>query len=188
MVQHNRAARLCSAMLWSFLSILLLNSEARADDLNGCTAAQIQSGAALTCEKKSDDDLINKRPNVHILRCSGGKMECCIRSATGGVGQCEATVTQLICADLKSERGEWKPDPNSIKANSDKKSCSQTFVCSPPAPDHLSADQRRCNPVVSVSNKQVTQTGTCVPGSKPGECSSCLARPPNESCMVSFLK
>jgi hypothetical protein len=179
-------------------------ASARDDGMNGCTPAQVQSAAGVDCGKKMDQDLIHNYTNMHQLRCTSGRMECCIKLGTGGWGGCEPALAaprdtkgipgrspatpDVVCASLKSERGEWKPDPRSIKANSDNKTCSQNFVCSAPPTDRLSADQRKCTTVVSVSNRQVTQPGTCVPGNKPGTCSSCLAKPPNEPCTVSFSK
>jgi hypothetical protein len=172
----------------------------------GCTAAQIQSAAAVACGKKLEQDIVKNYTNVHIMRCTGNRMECCIKLGSGGWGGCEPALVaprddksipiykrspatpDVVCASLKSERGEWKPDPRSIKANSDNKTCSQNYVCAAPPTGRLSEDQRKCEAVVTVSNKQVTQPGTCVPGSKPGTCSSCLAKPPNEPCMVSFSK
>jgi hypothetical protein len=186
------------------VSFALLTSPvlARDDGLNGCTPTQIQSASGVACGKKMDEDMLKQYTNIHTLRCTSGRMECCIKLGTGGWGSCEAALaaprntkdirspstSDVVCASLKSARGEWKADSRSIKANSDNKTCSQTFVCSAPDSSQLSADQRKCSAVVSVSNKQVTQSGTCVPGSKPGSCSSCLAKPPNEPCMVAFAK
>jgi hypothetical protein len=198
MAHDHRVLRSCAAMLCSFLGVLLLNSGAGADNIrNGCTLKQLQSAVGASCGDLEKSDLIKGYINRHTLRCTGERIECCIRSATDySWGQCEtATVAPranhdiqsspatpaVVCADLKSERGEWKPDLHSIKASTDKKTCSQNFVCGPP--DHLSTDQQKCNAVVSVSNKQVTQSGAC--GS---DCTVCRATPPSLPCTVSFSK
>jgi hypothetical protein len=94
----------------------------------------------------------------------------------------------VVCSALKSAKGVWTPDPKSIKANSGGKTCTQNYICGPPSPKELSESQNKCTAVVSVSNKQVTMTGTCVPESKSGTCSSCLGNPPNDPCVVSFRK
>jgi hypothetical protein len=173
------------------------------DGMFGCTPAQVSSAAGVDCGKKMEQDITKHYTNVHTLRCTSGRIECCIRSKDGNWSGCELAKTaprdstsipksppapEVVCASLESARGEWKPDARSIKANSDNKTCSQAFICGAPEAKQLSAEQRRCRAVVSVSNKQVTQSGTCVPGSKPGTCSSCLAKPPNEPCTVAFAK
>lgn len=197
--------RLAVRVLRLIASLMIADATvAQADSLNGCTKAQIQSGRATACLKQTEQDLIKNYKHVHQLRCSGERMECCIKLSWGGWGGCEPALVaprdsrqsyarspatpEVVCAALKPERGQWIADPRSIKANSDNKTCSQSFICSAPEASRLSDDQRKCATVVSVSNKQVTQTGTCVPGSKPGTCSSCLAKPPNEPCTVSFAK
>jgi hypothetical protein len=170
----------------------------------GCTAAQIQSAKADACLKKTSDDIIANYKNVHVLRCQGNRVECCIRVNNESWGGCESALVaprgtkgiadrtpktpDVVCTALKATNGVWAADPKSIKASSDKKSCSQTFKCTAPASGALSADERKCTPVVTVSNKQVTQSGTCVPGDRPGTCSSCLAKPPNEACTIAFRK
>lgn len=170
----------------------------------GCTTAQLQSGYAVACMKKLDSDTLAGYSNVHLLRCDSSGVQCCIKLGSGGWGGCEAALVaprssagiaqrsppmpDPVCAELKIISGVWTADSTSIKANADKKSCSQTYQCAPPPSDKLSDEQKKCAAVVSVSNKQVTQNGTCVPGSNAGTCSSCLAKPPNDPCNISFRR
>jgi hypothetical protein len=170
----------------------------------GCSAAQIQSAKADACMKKLDKDVIAGYKNIHVLRCESGRVECCIKLEGSGWGSCENALVAprdtkgiadrspkpaaVECATLKSVSGVWTADASSIKAAADKKSCSQTFRCTAPSPASLSADEKTCKPVITVSNKAVTQSGTCVPGSKPGTCSSCLAKQPNDPCTIAFRK
>jgi hypothetical protein len=168
----------------------------------GCTATQIQAARADACMRKLDSDLLKGYKNIHVLRCQGDKVECCIRLGDSGWGGCESALVaprdskgiatrspkmpDPMCSTLKSVSGVWTADAASIKAATDKKSCSQTFRCTAPASGSLSADEKKCTPVITVSNRQVTQSGTCLPGSKPGTCSSCLAKAPNDPCTVAF--
>jgi hypothetical protein len=162
---------------------------------NGCTMSQLQSPQGTRCIKKMDEDLAAKPPRpIHNLFCLGSELKCCIKSKTGdGFSNCEdlppfAPKPDITCADMDRAKGVWTSDPKSIKANADKKTCSQVYTCNPPSELPLNARAMNCKPVVSVSQKQVTQNGTCVPGSSPGTCSSCLGNPPNDPCTVTFTK
>ena len=133
------------ALIASF-AVLTSPLLARDDGLNGCTPAQEQSASGVACGKKMDEDMSKHYTNIHTLRCTSGRMECCIQLGTGGWGQCEPALaaprntkdiqspstSDVVCASLKSARGEWKADSRSIKANSDNKTCSQTYVCGAP--------------------------------------------------------
>ena len=154
---------------------------------NGCTAAQIQSPLARDCMRQVDQDLYKGASKSHLLTCSITGIRCCIVDGKGHFSDCgPLLVAEPECATLKSEKGVWTANPKTIKANADKKTCSQDFTCGPP--EKLSSDQRKCAPVVAVSHKTVTQTGTCVPGSSAGTCSSCLAKEPNDPCVINFRK
>jgi hypothetical protein len=171
--------------------------------VTGCTGEQVRSAQAVACGVQRDKDMAASLVNFHLLRCTGAKLECCIKTPDGW-GGCEPALVaprpeehiaqrspatpDPLCAALKTEKGVWTPDPKSIKANADKKTCSQVYTCGAPPADKLSADEKKCTPVVTVSHKEVTQTGTCVPGSTPGTCSSCLANAPNDPCNVAFKK
>jgi hypothetical protein len=139
-----------------------------------------------------------------VLRCDSSGVQCCIKLGSGGWGGCEAALVaprdskgiaqrsppapDPVCSELQTVSGVWTADSASIKANPDKKTCSQSYQCAPPPADRLSAEQKKCTAVIAVSNRRVTQNGTCVPGSSPGTCSSCLAKPPNEACNINFRK
>lgn len=159
---------------------------------NGCTADQIRSMKSSTCISKADDDLINSRPLTHIVVCKGTEIVCCLQDDHQKYSKCEAmgamapAAPDVVCSTLSSAKGVWQADPRSIKAGSDKHNCTQTYTCTPPLPKDLSASQNKCNAVVSVSNKQVTQNGTCEPGN--GSCTTCRTNPPNDPCVVSFRK
>jgi hypothetical protein len=207
MMTFNRLPIAPLRALAGFLVLLVLTLPAMAGPgakSEGCTTAQLQSGYAAACMKKLDSDLQAGFSNVHMLRCDSSGVQCCIKSGSGGWGGCEAALVaprssagiaerspptpDTVCAELKTISGVWTADSTSIKANADKKSCSQTYQCAAPPSDKLSADQQKCAAVITVSNKQVTQNGTCVPGSSSGTCSSCLAKPPNDPCNVSFRR
>jgi hypothetical protein len=207
MMPFNRLPLAPVRALAGFLVLLVLTLPAMAGPslkTNGCSTAQVQSASAVACLKKLESDVFAGYSNVHELRCDSSGIQCCIKLGSGGWGGCEAALVaprsssgisdrsppmpDPVCAELKTISGIWTADSNSIKPNADKKSCSQTFKCAPPPSDKLSADQKKCTAVVSVSNKQVTQNGTCVPGSSSGTCSSCLAKPPNDPCSISFRR
>jgi hypothetical protein len=163
---------------------------------NGCTMTQLNSPQGSRCIDKAQKDVAAKRP-VHNLLCLGSEMKCCIADTKDGhldftncedLGSMTPPKPVLVCADMKPEKGVWTPDPKSIKANADKKSCSQVYTCNVPSELPPIVKAVNCKPVVSVSHKQVTQNGTCVPGSSPGTCSSCLGNPPNDPCTVTFQK
>ena len=132
----------------------------------GCTAAQVQSAYAVDCMKKLDSDVLKGYSNIHVLKCDSSGMQCCIKLGTGGWGGCEAALVAPrsnsstversprtpapVCAELKTISGVWTPDPTSITAGTDKKSCSQTFRCAPPPSDKLSADQKFAYEVLKV--------------------------------------
>jgi hypothetical protein len=159
---------------------------------NGCTMDQIRSMKSSTCISKADDDLMNNRPLTHIVVCKGTEIVCCLQDDHQKYSKCEAMggmappAPDVVCSTLSSAKGLWQPDPRSIKAASDKHNCTQTYTCTPPLPKDLSASQNKCNAVVSVSNKQVTQNGTCEPGN--GSCTTCRTNPPNDPCVVTFRK
>jgi hypothetical protein len=140
-----------------------------------------------------EKDIVAKRP-PHALFCLGSELKCCIKNSNGdGYSHCEdlgslAPEPDIMCADMALVKGVWTPDPKSIRANADRKTCSQVYTCNPPTELPPIAKAANCKPVVSVSHKQVTQNGTCVPGSSPGTCSSCLGNPPNDPCTVTFSK
>ncbi|MGC1354387.1 MAG: hypothetical protein WA851_01105 [Xanthobacteraceae bacterium] len=165
---------------------------AKREIFNGCTADQVSSMKSSTCISKADDDLINKRPLVHIVVCKGTEIVCCLQDDHERYSQCEAMggmappKPDVVCSTLSSAKGVWQADPRSIKAGSDKHNCTQVYTCTPPLPRELSASQNKCNAVVSVSNKQVTQNGTCEPGN--GSCTTCRTNPPNDPCVVTFRK
>jgi hypothetical protein len=182
-----------------FFSFFLIASSAIAvpafgedKKVNGCTTSQMRSPQGTRCIEKIGKDLIANRPE-HGLFCLGSELKCCIKSSGGGYSNCEdlpplAPQPDITCADMDRVKGVWTPDPKSIKANADKKTCSQVYTCNPPPELPPIAKAVNCKPVVSVSHKQVTQNGTCVPGSNPGTCSSCLGNPPNDPCTVTFTK
>lgn len=163
-----------------------------------CSMAQVRSPMGSKCVEEAEKDIMKKAPKWHILYCKGSDLLCCLTDTTKPhgplsdckvVGQSPSTPpAEVACSALKSAKGVWTPDPKSIKANPDKNTCSQVYICNPPLPKELTESQNKCTAFVSVSNKQVTMQGTCVPGSKPGTCSSCLGNPPNDPCTVSFRK
>jgi hypothetical protein len=159
---------------------------------NGCTMEQMGSMKSSTCISKGDDDLKNTRPLSHIVVCKGTEIVCCLQDDHQRYSKCEAMGSMappkadVVCSTLSSAKGVWQPDPKSIKAGSDKHNCTQVYTCTPPLPKDLSASQNKCDAVVSVSNKQVTQNGTCEPGN--GSCTTCRTNPPNDPCLVSFRK
>jgi hypothetical protein len=172
------------------ISLSPIAMPAYGQNVNGCTAQQIQSPVGRDCMRQLDQDVIKGKGNItktHQLVCTITGMRCCVGDDKGHFSDCgPLLVAEPECATLKSERGVWTANPKTIKANADKKTCSQEFTCGPP--EKLSSDQRKCAPVVAVSHKTVTQTGTCVPGNSAGTCSSCLAKEPNDPCVINFRK
>lgn len=162
--------------------------------VNGCTQEQRTSARGAACARLSNQLTSKDQQYDYVLRCTGEKIECCVKSWSGTFGQCDASVVYpktpnppnpaVVCENLKTDKGVWTPDPKSIKQNSDKKRCTKTFTCAAPSPQNLSADQRKCTPVVSVSNKTVTKDGLCA-GDK---CDLCDVANPNDPCVISFRK
>ena len=167
-----------------------------------CTDAQVRSAAASACLKLGEKEARSTNPTMHLLVCdsAGKEIQCCVfaQDKNGGIHgsalHCDPKIAVvpdpgLDCATFKAVKGEWTPDPTSITANADRKTCLQVYTCTPPPPDKLGF-KTACATVVSVSHKQVTQTGLCipVPNSNPFRCSSCSASKPNEPCEVSFKK
>jgi hypothetical protein len=153
---------------------------------NGWPMAQLHSRKGSQYLDKGNRDLIANRP-VHSLFCLGAELKCCVESKGGGYSNCEdlgsvAPQVDITCGDKKQGKGVWTPDPKTIKALSDKKSCSQIYRCNQPSELPPIARAANCKAVVSVSHKEVEQHGTGVPGSSPGTCSSCLSAVPNEPC------
>ncbi len=115
--------------------------------VTGCTSEQLHSAMGVACSKLDDQDTQAGHQYDHVLRCTGGMIECCIRSNSGNYGQCDAAVpyprtpnpptAAVVCETLKAEKGVWTPDPKSIKQNSDKKHCAQAFTCASPPADKL---------------------------------------------------
>jgi hypothetical protein len=159
---------------------------------NGCTQDQMTSMKGSVCIAKASDDVVNSRPLSHIIVCKGTEIVCCLQDGHLKFSQCEPMggmappKPDVVCSTLSSAKGVWQADPKSIKAGSDKHNCTQVYTCTPPLPRELSENQNKCNAVVSVSNKQVTQNGTCEPGN--GSCTACRTNPPNDPCLVSFRK
>jgi hypothetical protein len=192
------------------LTILLLALSAAAPAVaepvspRSCTPRQVRSPEGVRCVALGEKDLLANSPSSHVLFCDQTSVRCCITTPNkyGGYStdssKCGPTIALtpeepvLVCAEQKAEKGVWKPDPKTIKANADRKTCSQVYTCTPPPADNatLKLINIVCAPVIASSHKQVTQNGTCVPvpGSKDPACSSCLANPPNESCNVTFRK
>ena len=118
---------------------------AKREIFNGCTADQVSSMKSSTCISKADDDLINKRPLVHIVVCKGTEIVCCLQDDHERYSQCEAMggmappKPDVVCSTLSSAKGVWQADPRSIKAGSDKHNCTQVYTCTPPLPRELSA-------------------------------------------------
>jgi hypothetical protein len=158
----------------------------------GCTAAQIRSPEGTRCIEKGERELLANKP-AHSLLCLGSDLQCCIREGNSfthceDLGRHGGPEPDITCADMNRVKGVWTPDPKTIRANADRKTCSQVYTCNPPPELPPIAKAANCKPVISVSHKQVTQNGTCVPGSSPGTCSSCLGNPPNDPCTVTFTK
>ena len=159
----------------------------------GCTATQMESPEGATCIGRATQDLRAGYTNIHVLRCHGDSMECCIKLGENGFGGCEPNgpytrpsnvpKTGVLCETLKSEKGVWTADPRSIKQASDKNHCTEVFTCGSPPADKLSADERKCTAVISV-NKTTTLQGACFDD----KCGSCNVGTPNTPCDVSFRK
>ena len=122
---------------------------AKREIFNGCTADQVSSMKSSTCISKADDDLINKRPLVHIVVCKGTEIVCCLQDDHERYSQCEAMggmappKPDVVCSTLSSAKGVWQADPRSIKAGSDKHNCTQVYTCTPPLPRELSASSEQ---------------------------------------------
>jgi hypothetical protein len=43
----------------------------------GCSMKQIQSEQAAPCIGMADQDILKGRSYTHVVRCSGGKLQCC---------------------------------------------------------------------------------------------------------------
>ena len=188
----------------SLFSVVLIASfgitlPASSDDKkvsNGCTTTQLKSPQGSRCSDKGDRDLVAKRP-VHSLVCLGSEMKCCIANTKDGhldftscedLGSMTPPKQEVACSDIKSEKGVWKPDSNSIKLSADNKTCSQIYTCTPPSDLPPIVKAVNCKPVVSSSNKQVTLNGGKCAGSGSGTCTSCLSNPPSDPCTVTFTK
>ena len=201
MIQHTdrpTARRVLFSVCLVVLSAVALPAWGAPMFSHDCTEAQKSSPMGTKCVEEGKKDFKNNAPKMHTLFCKGSDLLCCLVDITTNgppmsdckvVGQSPFTPPpEVACSTLKSAKGVWIPDPKSIKANPDKKTCSHVYTCNPPLPKELTESQNKCTAFVSVSNKQVTMQGTCVPGSSPGTCSSCLGNPPNDPCTVSFRK
>jgi hypothetical protein len=157
----------------------------------GCTVTQLRSPEGSKCVDRGSQDVFAGYTNIHVLRCHGDSMECCINTKEGYFNDCRPIVlyprpsnvpkVDVVCETLKSEKGVWTADPKSIKQDPDKKHCTEVFTCSSPPADKLSADERKCTAVISV-NKTTTLQGACVDD----KCGSCNVGTPNTPCDVSF--
>lgn len=157
----------------------------------GCTSTQLNSPAVKPCMDRGTQDIGAGYTNIHVVRCHGDSMECCIGTKEGNFNDCRPIVAytrpsnvpkvDVVCETLKSEKGVWTPDLKSIKQDADKKHCTEAFTCEPPPANKLSADERKCTAVISV-NKTTTLQGVCVDD----KCGSCNVGTPNTPCDVSF--
>jgi hypothetical protein len=196
MARYNRATKYWKLLFsFFFISSVTIALPAFGDDKkvsDGCTMTQLRSPQGTRCIEKGARDLIGNRPS-HVLLCLGSDMKCCTTDTTTS-GQlsfhnCEdlGSMTpppNLTCAEIKLEKGVWTPDPKTIKADADKKTCSQIYTCNAPSELPPIVKAVNCKAVVSVSHKQVTQSGKCV-GTN---CGSCSSNPPSDPCSITFTR
>ncbi|MDB5617314.1 hypothetical protein [Tardiphaga sp.] len=65
--RHHSVALLVMGLL--FMMALTPTRAETPQKIYGCTATQIQSGAADACLKKTESDIIANYTNVHVIRC-----------------------------------------------------------------------------------------------------------------------